>query len=457
MVAKIKAPVYRKQKLQGTVTDLTYQGMGVVKVVDYPLFIENVLPGEVIDYVVTKVNAHYGFGQLQKLITTSPDRVTANDRRYVQTGIAPLAHLRYAAQLQFKQKQVAGLFHKQNLDIEVLPTLAAQKQTGYRNKAQVPVQSIRGQLETGFYRQHSHQLVPLDHFLIQEPEIDQTIKAIRDLMRSFKVTAYDEKTRQGQLRHIMVRRSAALQQQMVVLVSASKHLPREKALVQAIGALPEVKSIIYNYHPEPTNVILGRDERVLWGQPYLEDSLLGRRFHISARSFYQVNHDQTEVLYRTAIAAAQLQPDDVVVDAYSGIGTIGISLADQVKQVREIEVVPAAIADAKVNAKLNGLTNLDFTVGKAEKIMPEWAATGAPMDVLFVDPPRKGLAPEFIEAVLQSQPQRIVYISCNPATLARDLRKLIDGGYTASKTQPVDMFPMTTHVESVTALTLNKQ
>lgn len=456
MANKNEVPVRKNQVLTGTVMDLTYQAMGVVKVDEgYPIFISNALPGEEIKYLVTKANKNYGFGRLLEFIKTSPDRVSQENSVYLQTGIAPLAHLAYPAQLKFKQEQIESLFQKEKLPLTVQPTLAAPEATHYRNKAQIPVRMIEGQLETGFYRQRSHQLLPLTDFLIQDPKIDATVKEIRDILRAFHVPAYNEEHNSGVIRHIMVRRARKTRQQMVVLVTRQRHLPQEDAIVQAISELPEVSSIIINYNPKVTNVILGMQERPVFGNAYLEDELLGKRFRISAQSFYQVNAEQTENLYQQAIEQADLQPDEVVVDAYSGIGTIGISIADHVKQVRELEIVPEAIADAKINAELNHVKNIDFTVGKAEEILPEWVEKGQKFDVLIVDPPRKGLQPEFIEAVLKARPKKLVYISCNPATLARDLRLLIDGGYHGTTMQPVDMFPMSNHIESVTALELD--
>lgn len=454
-MAKISAPVKKNDVLTGTVMDLTYQAMGVVKVNEhYPIFIGNALPGEEIKYVVTKANKNYAFGRLLEFVTTSPDRVSQDNSAYLQTGIAPLAHLSYPAQLKFKQEQIKSLFQKDKLDLEVKPTLAAPAPLHYRNKAQIPVRQIDGWLQTGFYRQHSHQLVPMTDFMIQDPKIDATVEAVRDILRELHVPAYNEEHNSGVIRHIMVRRAHKTGQQMVVLISRQRRLPQEDAVVAQISELPEVTSIIVNYNPKATNVILGAQERPVFGESYIEDELLGKKFRISAQSFYQVNPEQTENLYQTAIELADLQPDEVVIDAYSGIGTIGISIADHVKQVREIEIVPEAIADAKINAKLNHVTNIDFTVGKAEEILPEWVEKDQAMDILIVDPPRKGLQPEFIEAVLKAKPKKLVYISCNPATLARDLRLLIDGGYTGTTTQPVDMFPMSNHIESVTALTL---
>lgn len=454
-MAKISAPVKKNDVLTGTVMDLTYQAMGVVKVNEhYPIFIGNALPGEEIKYVVTKANKNYAFGRLLEFVTTSPDRVSQDNSVYLQTGIAPLAHLSYPAQLKFKQEQIKSLFQKDKLDLEVKPTLAAPAPLHYRNKAQIPVRQIDGWLQTGFYRQHSHQLVPMTDFMIQDSKIDATVEAVRDILRELHVLAYNEEHNSGVIRHIMVRRAHKTGQQMVVLISRQRRLPQEDTIVAQISELPEVTSIIVNYNPKATNVILGAQERPVFGESYIEDELLGKKFRISAQSFYQVNPEQTENLYQTAIELADLQPDEVVIDAYSGIGTIGISIADHVKQVREIEIVPEAIADAKINAKLNHVTNIDFTVGKAEEILPEWVEKDQAMDVLIVDPPRKGLQPEFIEAVLKAKPKKLVYISCNPATLARDLRLLIDGGYTGTTTQPVDMFPMSNHIESVTALTL---
>lgn len=449
-----KTPVTKNEKLTVTIEDLTYEGMGVAKVDGYPLFIEGALPQEVAEVVVVKAEKKYAFARLLNLVQTSPDRVAPKAKAYAQTGIAPLQHLAYPAQLRFKQNQVAQLFKKAHLDIDVLPTLGMDKPYGYRNKAQIPVRNVDGQLTTGFYKRRSHELLPLEDFYIQDPAIDQAIIVVRDLLRKYQIPAYNEAQNTGVIRHIMVRRGYFSHELMIVLVSTTWAVEHLEELVADISkALPETASIMLNLNNRKTNVILGKKTRTLFGHDYLEDKLLGLTFRISPLSFYQVNPQQTEVLYQTAIDAAGLTGDETVIDAYSGIGTISLSMAKHAKRVIGVEVVPEAVHDAAVNAQLNNIKNADFVIGKAEDVMTKWAEEGQHADVLMVDPPRKGLAPEFTAAVGKILPDKIVYVSCNPATLARDIAALGEFGYVAKQTQPVDMFPQTTSIESVTVLT----
>ncbi|MFD1393393.1 23S rRNA (uracil(1939)-C(5))-methyltransferase RlmD [Lacticaseibacillus jixianensis] len=448
-----KTPVVKNQELEVTIEDLTYEGMGVAKVNGYPLFIEDTLPGEKALVHVLKTEKQYGFAKLKRLETTSPDRVDAVDHAYTQTGIAPLQHLAYPAQLKFKQHQIQELFKKQGLKIPVRPTLGMVDPTGYRNKAQIPVRQLNGQATTGFFKRRSHELVPLEDFYIQDPQIDQAVLVVRDLLRKYGLTGYDEQTNTGLVRHIMVRRGYYTHEMMIVLVVTSWAIPHQDDIAAGIQqALPEVTGIMLNLNDKRTNVILGKKTRLLAGHSYLTDKLLGNTFHISPLSFYQVNPTQTEVLYSQAIEAAALTGKETVIDAYSGIGTISLAMAKHAAHVYGVEVVPEAVADARENAKLNGLSNVTFEVGKAEDVMQTWREQQLPVDVLMVDPPRKGLAKEFIAAVGVLLPPKMVYVSCNPATLARDLKALAAFGYQAKQTQPVDMFPQTTSIESVTVL-----
>ena len=339
--------------------------------------------------------------------------------------------------------------------IKVLPTIGMKHPLGYRNKAQVPVRLVRGELQTGFYKKHSHDLVPIEDFLIQDPKIDQAIVVVRDLLRKYQVPPYDERTNRGVIRNIMVRRGRATHQMMLVLVARTWQVPHLNDIVEEITlALPEVTSVVVNLNDQRTNVILGRKSKTIYGRDYLLDKLLGSEFQISPVSFYQVNPIQTEVLYTKAIEAAGLTGKETVIDAYSGIGTISLTMARHAKQVYGVEVVESAVRDAKANAARNHIKNVTFEVGKAEDVMQKWKDADLPVDVLMVDPPRKGLDKTFIDAVGYMKPPKMVYISCNPATLARDLQLLTAFGYTAKETQPVDMFPQTQHIESITALTL---
>lgn len=451
---KIKAPVTKNERLDVTIADLTYQGMGVAKVDDFSLFVENALPGEQVTIQVTKVQKHYGFARVVAWQTKSPDRVEDVDKTYRQTGIAPLQHLAYPAQLKFKQHQIAELFNKAHIDVTVAPTLGMTHPTQYRNKAQVPVRMVKGQLETGFYRQHSHELIPLTDFYIQDPEIDKAIVKVRDLLRQFEIPAYDEINDKGVIRNVMVRRGYYSHEMMIVLISRQQKLPSQAQLVEQIhAALPEVTSIILNVNAKRTNVIMGNVTRVLYGKPTIEDTLMGLTFAISSRSFYQVNPQQTEKLYQMAIDKAGLTGNETVIDAYCGIGTISLALAKHAKQVYGVEIVPEAIEDAKINAQKNHLTNVEFAVNKAEDQMAQWQEAGVKPDVIVVDPPRKGLAPSLIDSAAQMGPKKVVYVSCNPATLVRDVAHFQELGYAIDgDIQPVDQFPQTPHVESVTVL-----
>ncbi|WP_125706328.1 23S rRNA (uracil(1939)-C(5))-methyltransferase RlmD [Lacticaseibacillus daqingensis] len=449
-----KAPVAKNQEMTVTIDDLTYEGMGVAKVAHYPLFVEGALPGEEVRVRIVKAEKKYAFARLEEVLVASPDRVAPKAKAYAQTGIAPLQHLAYPAQLAFKQHQVETLYQKAHLTIPVRPTLGMTTPSGYRNKAQIPVRMVNGELTTGFYKRRSHDLLPLEDFYIQDPHIDHAVLVVRDLLRQFQVPAYDEATNSGVIRHIMVRRGYYSKQMMIVLVSRTWVIPHLDELMAGItAALPEVTSLMLNLNDQATNVILGKKTRTLFGQDYLEDQLLGSTFRISPLSFYQVNPTQTEVLYTEAVRAAGLTGQETVIDAYSGIGTISLTMAKHAKQVYGVEVVPEAVKDAQTNARLNGLTNVDFVLGKAEDVMQDWQAQGLTADVLMVDPPRKGLAPSFIAAVGKMLPPKVVYVSCNPATLARDIAALQAFGYRATATQPVDMFPQTTSIESVTVLT----
>ena len=444
--------VKKNERYTVEIVDLSYEGMGVAKIDGYPLFIENALPGEEVEILVVKAGNKFGYGKVETFITQSPDRQPVENNALLRTGIAPLAHLKYEQQLVFKQKQVEHVMAKiaKMSEIPVLPTVGMAEPFGYRNKAQIPVRRIDGQLATGFYKKNSHDLVPIEDFYIQDPVIDQAIKVVRDILQRFQVRGYNEEKNEGQLRHIIIRRGHYSHEMMVVLVTRKEKFFKSKEIAEAIHEeLPEVVSVIQNINEEKTNVIMGDVEKVLYGKASIDDQLFDKTFQISAKSFYQVNTAQTEVLYQKAFELADLQPDDIVVDAYAGIGTIGISLADRVQEVLGMEVVAEAVEDAKANAARNGLENVHYFVGKAEKIMPQWLREGIQPTVVFVDPPRKGLEASFIETTAAVKPERIVYISCNPATLARDLALFAEEGYVTKQVQPVDLFPQTTHVECV--------
>lgn len=449
-------PVEKNNAYEVTILDLTYEGMGVAKIDNYPLFVDNALPGEKVILKVIKVGKKFGIGRVVSYLEKSAKRVEVANEDLLRTGIAPLSHLAYEEQLLFKQKQVENVLQKiaKMPAIPVLPTIGMAKPSGYRNKAQIPVRRKDGQLQTGFYRKNSHDLVAIEDFYIQDPAIDAAIIKVRDILERFKVKAYNEQQHEGLLRHIVIRQGHYSRQMMVVLVTLrNKFFKAEEIASQIHKEIPEVVSVIQNINTEKTNVILGEHEKVLYGQDYIEDTLLGKTFRISAKSFYQVNTEQTEVLYETAFEMAALKPNDVVIDAYAGIGTIGLSVANRVKHVYGMESIAEAVADAKKNAELNEIDNATYLVGDATKVMGQWVKEEMQPAVIFVDPPRKGLTTDFITAACEMNPEKIIYISCNPGTMARDLIDFEAKGYTCEKIQPVDLFPQTTHVEAIGLLT----
>ena len=449
-------PVEKNQTLVVEIIDLSHEGLGVAKVDGYPLFIENTLPGEEAEVLVLKAGKKFGYAKVTNLLKESKDRVSDINETLIRTGIAPLHHMTYDAQLAFKEQQVSNVFKRiaKMPEVKIESIIGMDNPVEYRNKASIPVRKVNGELTTGFFRKNSHDLVALEDYYIQDKKIDEAIIIVRDVMEKYGVKAYIESENNGNLRHIIVKRGHYSHEMMIVLVTRTPKLFNYEKMVQEIHQqLPEVVSIVQNINPDATNVILGKTNKTLFGQNYIKDELLGKTYRISAQSFYQVNTVQAEKLYQTAIDFAELKATDTVIDAYCGIGTIGLSLADKVKEVYGLEVNPDAISDAKINAKLNDINNVNFEVGKAEYVMPEWLEKDIRPDVLIVDPPRKGLAASFIETAVEMAPKKIVYVSCNPASLARDCELLGAQGYKVERVQPVDMFPQTPHVECVALLT----
>lgn len=443
----------KNQIVELEITDLSYEAMGVAHYEGLTIFVNNALPGEIVKAKILKVKKRFAFAKIEKIIKESPDRVSVKLNQWVQTGLASLAHIKYDKQLEFKRNQVINLLHKAGLDqIKVDETLPSPEEIGYRNKAQVPVRTIKGQLDIGFFRRHSHDLVPLTNFFTTDPEIDRVLVAVRDILRKYRVPAYDEIHNKGEVRYLDVRRSKASGDIMVILVCLHNDFPQLPKVAAEISKIDKVTSIILNHNPKKTNVILGRNDYVVWGENQILDKIGDIKFRISPKSFFQINSLQTPRLYNLAIKKADLKADDVVIDAYSGIGTIGLSVAKHVKVVRGMETISDAVKDANANAKLNGITNAQYVTGKAEEVMPRWAEEGLKTNVIFVDPPRKGLTPEFIDAAAKTKPEKIVYISCNPATQVRDLQLFMEKDYHFNEITPVDMFPQTPHVEAVTVL-----
>ncbi|OKL36091.1 23S rRNA (uracil(1939)-C(5))-methyltransferase RlmD [Domibacillus mangrovi] len=456
-MAKIQAPVKIKDVLYVTFTDLTHEGKAVAKVEGYPLFVEGALPDETGEIEVTKLNKGYGFAKLIRLDQIVPERVVPPCSVYDECGGCQLQHMTYEGQLKMKYNQVRNVIDRiaKLPDVPVHPVLGMEDPWRYRNKAQVPVGMNSGHIVAGFYKKRSHDIIDMTECLIQHEQSDNIIQKVKDVCAANGVMPYDEQRHKGVLRHVMARIGYTTGEMMAVLVTRTAELPNKEAIIKGIrDAIPGITSIVQNVNPDKTNVIFGNQTRTLWGEDVIYDLIGDVKFAISARSFYQVNPVQTEVLYGKALEFAGLTGDEVVIDAYCGIGTISLFLAKKAKEVYGVEIVPQAIEDAKKNAALNGITNAQFQAGKAEEVIPAWYKQGIRPDVIVVDPPRKGCDDALLQTILEMKPKKVVYVSCNPGTLARDLRVLEDGGYKTCEVQPVDMFPQTTHVEAVAVLTL---
>lgn len=454
-MAKCQTPVQKNEIVDVTFQDLTHVGAGVAKVDGYTLFVSGVLPGERAKVKVLKTKKGYGFAKLLELQETNPERVDPPCPIYDQCGGCQLQHLSYAGQLEHKQKTVKealariGGLH----GVPVHPVSGMADPWRYRNKSQVPVGEGQDGLIVGFYQRGSHRIVDMDSCIIQDETNDDVVQIVKHIADDYGVHAYDERTHRGTLRHIIARHGQNSGEVMVVLITRDKNLPNRKNIVRDIaGAVSNVKSITQNINPKQTNTIFGEETRVRWGRDMIYDSIGNVKFAISTRSFYQVNPEQTKVLYDKAMEYAQLTGTETVVDAYCGIGTISLFLAEQAGHVYGVEVVPEAIEDAKRNAELNKRENVTFEVGKAEEVIPAWHKQGIKADVIVVDPPRKGCDEALLQTIIAMKPERVVYVSCNPATLARDLRILEDGGFGTEEVQPVDMFPQTMHIENVVKL-----
>jgi len=448
-------PVKKNDYLEVEFEDLTHDGAGVAKIDGYPIFVQGGLPEEHAKIKVTKVNKGYGFGRLIEILEQSPFRVECPAEDAHKYGGCQLQHISYKGQLKYKEnmvKQVLTRIGKLE-DVVVHPIIGMDNPWHYRNKAQVPVGEKDGKLIAGFFKPRSHEIVDTNESLLHLHEINEAIKVVKEIASELGIQPYQEESHKGVLRHIMARYGRQTGELMVVMVTRTNELPQRAKLVEKIiERLPKVKSIVHNSNSKKTNVIMGDQTEVLWGSEFIYDYIGDIKFAISARSFYQVNPEQTKVLYDKALEYAELTGKESVIDAYCGIGTISLFLAQKAKKVFGVEIIPEAIEDAKRNAQLNGITNTEFAVGEAETVIPAWYKEGNSADVLVVDPPRKGCDEALLQTIIDMKPKKIVYVSCNPATLARDLRILEEGGFKTLEVQPVDMFPQTTHVETVALL-----
>ena len=435
------------------IVDIGQGGVGVGKFDGFTVFVDGGLVKDKIKVKITKSKKNYAVGEIVEIIEPSPFRVERKcPKELKDCGGCQIQELDYQEQLNIKTnevKQVISRIGKLD-DVVVHPALGMKEPFRYRNKAQFPIQKVNGVPVIGFYKKKSHDIIPTDECIIQHDVNDKIIKIIKTYIRAYKVSIYDEKTHTGVLRHLVTKVGFTTKEVMVVLVANGKKLPYLNELASVLKEnIPGFKTLVVNVNREKTNVILGNENRVIYGDGKINDNIGDLVFEISPLSFFQVNPLQTEVLYNKALEYANLGENDTVFDIYCGIGTISLFLAQKAKKVYGIEIVEEAIKDAKRNAKLNNLDNVEFYVGKAEEVVPKMYKQGKRGNVVVVDPPRKGCDEKVLDTIVSMEPDRVVYVSCNPSTLARDLNYLDERGYKCLEVQPVDMFPHSVHIENV--------
>lgn len=440
------------------IEDMGVDGAGIGKADGMTFFVKDAVIGDVVRAKVMKLKKTYGYARLMELLEASPDRVEPKCPYYRQCGGCQIQALSYEKQLEFKERKVRNNLERIGgfSEIPMEPIVGMEEPYHYRNKAQFPVGTDKdGHIVTGFYAGRTHTIIPNRDCALGLPVNREILDLVIDFMEKYHVSAYDEKTGKGLVRHVLIRCGFTSKEKMVCLIINGKSLPHSEKLVEALRKIDGMTSISINCNTGRTNVILGRKTIVLWGQEYITDQIGEISYEISPVSFYQVNPVQTEKLYGLALEYADLHGEETVWDLYCGIGTISLFLAQKAKQVYGVEIIPQAIENAKRNAVKNGIENAEFFVGKSEEVLPEFyekeAAAGrkAHADVIVVDPPRKGCDEKLLETIVKMAPDRVVYVSCDSATLARDLKILCENGYELKRARAVDQFCHTVHTESV--------
>ena len=456
------------------IEDIGTSGEGIGKADGFTFFVKDAIVGDVIEAKIMKLKKNYGYARLMKVLTPSKDRVEPKCPVARQCGGCQIQEMRYEAQLAFKQKMVQNNLERIGglSDFEMYPVIGMETPYAYRNKAQFPVGEDKdGNIVIGFYAGRTHHIVEQTDCCIGAPENGEVLRKVKAYMQKNQIRPYNEEHHSGIVRHILIRTGYHTKEIMVCLiVNAAKAscLKNAEQLTESLREMDGMTSVMVNFNTEKTNVILGKKSEVLWGQPYIEDFIGDVKYQISPQSFFQVNPMQTEKLYAKALEYAGLTGNETVWDLYCGIGTISLFLAKNARKVYGVEIVPQAIEDARNNAKRNGIDNAEFFVGKAEEVVPAFyekalkqaqdseAGKSIRPDVVVVDPPRKGCEEVLLETIVKMQPQRIVYVSCDSATLARDLKFLSANGYAVKKVQPVDQFGHSVHIETVVLLSHKK-
>lgn len=443
----------KNQIYEAEICDYTAEGQGVAKIEGCAVFVPNAIAGEKSRIRIEKAQKTWAAGKIVEILEKSPHRVNRECSVAKLCGGCDFWHMDYDEETRLKADRVRQALNRIGGEsLEEIPILSAPTCHGYRNKAQYPVASQKGRVYAGFFRAGTHQVVENEGCLILPKEADQVKKAVIDYVNHYRITAYDETTQKGLLRHIYVRRGTVSGQVLVCLVVNGRKLPHPEDLIGRLQKIPGFTSLVLSVNTKPGNTILGDEFITLYGPGYIEDTLCGLTFRLSPRSFYQVNHHQAQRLYEAAITQAQITKDDLVLDLYCGVGTITLCLAKAAGKVIGVEVIEQAVEDARENALRNNIENAEFFCGDAGKAALELEKNGIRPDVVVVDPPRKGLNADTIEALHRMSPRRIVYVSCDPATLARDVALLKEKGYTLQNALSADLFPRCSHVETVALL-----
>ena len=433
------------------IVDIGQGGVGIGKYEGFTVFVEGGLIQDKVKVRINKSKKNYAVGDIVEIIEKSPfrvDRICSDDLK--DCGGCQIQELDYNKQLELKTNEVKQVISRIGKleNVEIHETIGMQSPCRYRNKAQFPIQNINGSTAIGFYKKKSHDVIPTDMCVIQHDINDKIIEIIKTYIQAYNVSIYNETTHTGVLRHLVTKVGFTTNEVMVVLVANGTNLPHLNELASVLKEnILGFKTLVLNVNKAKTNVILGKENKVIYGNGKINDYIGDLVFEISPLSFFQVNPVQTEVLYNKALEYAELKENDTVFDIYCGIGSISLFLAQKATKVYGIEIVEDAIKDAKINAKLNNLNNVEFYVGKAEEVVPKMFSEGKTANVVVVDPPRKGCDEKVLDTIVSMKPDRVVYVSCNPSTLARDLAYLDERGYKCVEIQPVDMFPHTMHVE----------
>lgn len=477
----MEIPVKKNESYVVDIIDQGYEGEGIAKIEGYTVFVPSAIKGETCKILIVKITASHGFGKLLEIIQTSKDRIETDCITYKRCGGCSLRHMKYETTLNLKKDIVQNLVNK-TLDnkIEVKLTIGMEQPYYYRNKAQYPIgYDKQGNITTGIFANRSHEIIPMQGCKIQHPVSELIAKLVVDFLNENHISSYNEATRNGLFRHVVVKVGKTTKEIMCILVINGEKFPKEQELVKYLlsnflekitnknehyadnktedYSKYTIKTIVKNINNQNTNVILGNKNIALYGEGYIYDKLGEYTFKISPMSFYQTNPVQTEILYAKAIEAAELRKEDIALDLYCGIGTIGIYASSFVKRVYGIEIVEQAIQDAKENAQLNHIENVEFICGDVEKALTDLLEQRRIQpNVIFVDPPRRGIDKTTIQNILKVKPEKLVYISCNPATMVRDLKQL-EEKYNIKEIQPVDMFPFTSHVECIAVLQLKQE